>query len=185
MMFLTNGPEGGNQGVGGSGQNYGSGQGYGNGGGYLGGGRGPVGGNSGCYNYGKPGHIARDCWSRRGRSFGAQNRDPELEEIKEHFRQVRKERQEIEEEKIGGKKKDERGRRTQENTGLRPRVSEIAGRTMEADKAMGMVAATWEVGEDQWEAIADVTTTENPGISPEIAGPAEGEASGHRTEIPN
>ncbi|GBG60047.1 hypothetical protein CBR_g378 [Chara braunii] len=95
-MFLTNGPRG--SGGGGynnvpNGQPYGnsnSGNGFGSGGGGVGR------GNNACYNCRKTGHFARDCWSRRGRGYGSQQGDPELEEMKEHFRQLRREKQELE-----------------------------------------------------------------------------------------
>ncbi|GBG75897.1 hypothetical protein CBR_g21139 [Chara braunii] len=105
-MFLTNGPTGDGTGNMNNGQlstnngvsNVDTGQNAGNWNGYQGGGgRAGMGGNGNvCYNCGKPGHIARDCWSRRGRGDTNTHGDPELEEIKEHFRLMRKERLESE-----------------------------------------------------------------------------------------
>ncbi|GBG76621.1 hypothetical protein CBR_g22837 [Chara braunii] len=103
-MYLTNGPSGGEQANGQNGQPYANGRSlsgganqYGGGQSYLGNGGGR-GGNNGCFNCGKPGHFARDCWSaRRERGFAPQQGDPKLDEMKEHFRQIMRERLEIEE----------------------------------------------------------------------------------------
>ncbi|GBG68096.1 hypothetical protein CBR_g2646 [Chara braunii] len=106
-MFLTNGPTGGNAVGLGNGQGTGSNenpftnavQNGGNWDGYHGGGsNGATGGRgNGCYNCGKPRHIARDCWARKARGDTNPQGDPELEEIKKHFRVMRKERLELEE----------------------------------------------------------------------------------------
>ncbi|GBG75195.1 hypothetical protein CBR_g19708 [Chara braunii] len=100
MMYLINGPAGGAGGQsGGSGNGFGSNTGGFNsgGGGYAGGGGGFGGGNNVCFSWGKVGHFARDCWSRRTRGFPSNYVDPELEEIKEQHRLARKERLELEE----------------------------------------------------------------------------------------
>ncbi|GBG63229.1 hypothetical protein CBR_g37315 [Chara braunii] len=123
-MFLTSGPTGDNTGNMNNGQmstnnevsNVGTGQNAGNWNGYQGGGgRAGMGGNGNvCYNCGKPGHIARDCWSRQGRGDTNTHGDPELEEIKEHFRLMRKERLESEE-----KRRLEEERKAKEEEELR------------------------------------------------------------------
>ncbi|GBG62625.1 hypothetical protein CBR_g31261 [Chara braunii] len=116
-MYLTNGPAGGNgNGYGGGNYNGGMGNltpqgGQGGAGGAL-----PGTSNSGCYNCGKLRHYARDCWTSRGH-FNQQNQntiDPELEEIKEHHRQLRRERQELEE-----KRKAEEEKKAREEDELR------------------------------------------------------------------
>ncbi|GBG62780.1 hypothetical protein CBR_g32369 [Chara braunii] len=117
-MFLTNGPGGGGQENGQNGQLYANGR-IQNGGGNQqytgqsnpgdGGGRNS---SSGCFNCGKMGHIAHDCWSaRRDRGCAPQQGDPELDEMKEHFRQMRRERQEMEEKR---RKEEERKAKEEE-----------------------------------------------------------------------
>ncbi|GBG88128.1 hypothetical protein CBR_g46617 [Chara braunii] len=112
-MYLTTGPAGGGgQGVA-NGQQIGNGQAYGGATGYAGGGGRMGGGNNACFNCGKLGHIARDCWSRQGRNMGGSQVDPELEEIKEQFRMTRKEKLEQEEKR---KKEEEKRIREEEET---------------------------------------------------------------------
>ncbi|GBG86498.1 hypothetical protein CBR_g41492 [Chara braunii] len=94
-MFLTNGPGGGSQGnanaapsfSNGGGQNMVVGQGYISNNGFMRGGGGTGGGGGVCYNCGKFGHIACDCWAGRNRNPGNPHFDLELEEMKEHFKQ--------------------------------------------------------------------------------------------------
>ncbi|GBG85237.1 hypothetical protein CBR_g39803 [Chara braunii] len=91
----------------GSGQAYGGTIGYAGGGGRMGG------GNNACFNCGKLGHMARDCWSRQGRNMGGLQGDPELEEIKEEFRLAHKEKTEQEEKR---RKEEEKRIREEEET---------------------------------------------------------------------
>ncbi|GBG82439.1 hypothetical protein CBR_g34816 [Chara braunii] len=94
-------------------QNGVAGQGLGSNG-YSRGGGGVGSANNACFTCGKIGHYARDCWSKRGRSFGNSQNSRELEEMKEHFRIARKERLELEE-----KRKLEEERRVREEKEIR------------------------------------------------------------------
>ncbi|GBG90178.1 hypothetical protein CBR_g50272 [Chara braunii] len=112
-MYLTTEPSGGGrQGVA-NGQQIGNGQAYGGATGYAGGGGRMGGGNNACFNCGKLGHMAHDCWWRQGRNVGGSQVDPELEEIKEQFRMARKEKLEQEEKR---KKEEEKRIREEEET---------------------------------------------------------------------
>ncbi|GBG80806.1 hypothetical protein CBR_g31362 [Chara braunii] len=117
-MYLTNGSVGGgsNASYGGTGYGYThqGGQG-GTGGGYTNGNNAVINSGGVCYNCGKPGRYARDCWSKRGRPYqhNYDQPDPKLEEIKEHHRQARREKQELEE-----KRKAEEEKKTKEEEEL-------------------------------------------------------------------